>query len=62
MPELVNDIDAAIFLLVGCGLMGTTEVSCDAIRVWEDMVAAIINQSGHLHLMSALCSWMVKLQ
>ncbi|KAJ6760715.1 SERINE/THREONINE-PROTEIN KINASE ATM [Salix purpurea] len=61
MPELVNDIDAAIFLLVGCGLMGTTEVSCDAIRVWEDMVAAIINQSGHLHLISALCSWMSRM-
>ncbi|KAG6746015.1 hypothetical protein POTOM_050526 [Populus tomentosa] len=46
--ELVNDFDAAIFLLVGRGLMGTTEVGCEVIGVWEDMVAAIISQSGHL--------------
>jgi hypothetical protein len=57
----VNDFDAAIFLLAGRGLMGTTEVGCEMIGVWEDMVPAIISQSGHLHLMSALCSWMVKL-
>lgn len=57
----MNDFDAAIFLLAGRGLMGTTEVGCEMIGVWEDMVPAIISQSGHLHLMSALCSWMVKL-
>lgn len=37
--------------------MGTTEVGCEVIGVWEDMVAAIISQSGHL---SPFCSWIVK--